>query len=132
MAESSFRSLEVWRVSMEVTGAVYQASRAFPRDEVYGVTSQLRRATAAVAANIAEGNGRDHAGDYFRHLSIARGSLCEAETFVELSLRLGYLKAADAEPLFQFMQRVGKMLNKLVQAIKRRRKGEKRDGDSIS
>ena len=109
---------------MELTVAVYSASRNFPREEIYGVTSQLRRASASVAANIAEGNGREHPGDYVRHLSIARGSLCETETFVELAQRLGLLKAAESESLFQLMHRVGKMLNKLIQAIKRRRDGQ--------
>lgn len=123
MAESSFRSLEVWKLAMDLAVAVYRASEAFPRHETYGVTSQLRRAAASVAANIAEGNGREHAGDYLRHLSIARGSLLESETFVELGLRLGYLSATAASELLAIHVRVAQMLNKLMKAIKRRRDG---------
>jgi four helix bundle protein len=96
MGKSSFRSLEVWDRAMELTVAVYKATEAFPKREIYGVTSQLHRSAASVPANIAEGNGRVHAGDYLRHLSIARGSLAESETFVELALRLNYL-AADQQ-----------------------------------
>jgi len=127
MAESSFRSLEVWKLDMDLAVAVYRASEAFPRHETYGVTSQLRRAAASVAANIAEGNGRDHPGDYVRHLSIARGSLVESETFIELGLRLGYLGAAAASELVAIHVRVGQMLNKLIKAIKRRRDGPPSD-----
>lgn len=115
---------------MDLTEAVYQASRSFPREETYGLTSQLRRATAFVAANIAEGNGRDHAGDYVRHLSIARGSLLESETFVELALRLQYLPQATHGELISLHQRVGRMLNKLIQAIKKRRNDQSGDEQS--
>lgn len=115
---------------MDLTEAVYQASRSFPREETYGLTSQLRRATASVAANIAEGNGRDHAGDYVRHLSIARGSLLESETFVELALRLQYLPQATHGELISLHQRVGRMLNKLIQAIKKRRNDQSGDEQS--
>lgn len=115
---------------MDLTEAVYQASRSFPREETYGLTSQLRRATASVAANIAEGNGRDHAGDYVRHLSIAPGSLLESETFVELALRLQYLPQATHGELISLHQRVGRMLNKLIQAIKKRRNDQSGDEQS--
>lgn len=115
---------------MDLTEAVYQASRSFPREETYGLTSQLRRATASVAANIAEGNGRDHAGDYVRHLSIAPGSLLESETFVELALRLQYLPQTTHGELISLHQRVGRMLNKLIQAIKKRRNDQSGDEQS--
>ena len=120
MGQSSFRSLEVWDRAMELTVEVYSATQAFPKHEIYGVTSQMRRAAASVAANIAEGNGRTHTGDYLRHLSIARGSLAESETFIELSLRLKYLTAEQTSPLVLMHQRVGQMLNRLIQSIKRK------------
>jgi four helix bundle protein len=112
---------------MEITEAVYKASRSFPREETYGLTSQLRRAAASVAANIAEGNGREHAGDYIRHLSIARGSLLESETSVELALRLKYLPQVTHGELTSLHQRVGRMLNKLIKAIKKRRDDQSGD-----
>ncbi len=105
---------------MERTVAVYKATEAFPKREMYGITSQLRRSAASVPANIAEGNGRMHAGDCLRHLSIARGSLAESETFVELALRLSYLSADQTAELVLLHQRVGQMLNKLVQSIDRK------------
>ena len=127
MAESGFRSLEVWKLAMDMTVAVYRATGDFPKHETYGITSQLRRAAASVAANIAEGNGRTHTGDYLRHLSIARGSLVESETFVELSVRLGYLTEGSAKPLLELHTRVGKMLWKLIKSIERRGDYKQRD-----
>jgi four helix bundle protein len=86
---------------MDLAVEVYAATRSFPRSEVYGITSQLRRSAASVAANIAEGNGREHTGDYLRFLAISRGSLAESETFIELALRLGYLAGPEADTLIQ-------------------------------
>lgn len=130
MAETGFRSLEVWKLAMDLTVAVYKATRDFPKHETYGVTSQVRRAVASVAANIAEGNGRTHTGDYLRHLSIARGSLVETETFVELSIRLGYLSNESAGPLLEMQTRVGQMLWKLIKSIERRGDYRRRDESS--
>lgn len=121
MSESSFRSLDTWKLAMDLAVDVYRTTRKFPREETYGATSQLRRAASSVAANIAEGNGREHLGDYLRHLSIARGSLAESETFIELARRLEYVTEHECEALISLHNRVGMMLNKLIQALKRRR-----------
>lgn len=126
MGESSFRSLEVWRLAMDLTVAIYGASGTFPRHEMYGVTSQLRRAAASVPANIAEGKGREHTGDYVRHLLIARGSPTESETFVEVALRLNYLKTSAATDLVALHQRVGQMLNGLIRALRKKRDDDKK------
>lgn len=105
---------------MELSVAVYDATRGFPRAELYGLVSQARRASVPVAANIAEGNARRHAGDYLRHLSFARGSVAEVETLLEMSARLGYLSTESKTNLIQMAERVGQMLNRLMQAIERK------------
>lgn len=87
----SYRDLIVWQKSMSLAQVVYTATRAFPKEDQFGLTNQLRRAVVSVPSNIAEGNGRGTTPDYIRFLQIARGSLFEAQTQIELSLQLGYL-----------------------------------------
>ena len=82
---SSYRDLEVWQLSMQLAKEVYSMTRDFPKGELYGLTSQLRRASVSIPANIAEGYGRDNPGDYTRFLQIAQGSLKELETVLLLS-----------------------------------------------
>lgn len=105
---------------MDFSLEVYQAAKTFPRDETYGIISQLRRAVVSIPANIAEGNARAHAGDYLRHLSFARGSVAEVETLLELSARLQYLGSAESRTMIHTAERIGQMLNRLMQAIQRK------------
>jgi four helix bundle protein len=81
----SHHDLKVWQLGMDIAEKVYSLTRQFPREELYGLTSQLRRAASSIPANIAEGNGRSSTKDYLRFLSIAVGSLCEVETFLLLA-----------------------------------------------
>jgi four helix bundle protein len=115
----SHRDLKVWQLGMDITEEVYQLSKSFPREETYGLTSQLRRSAASVPANIAEGNGRDSAKDYLRHLSIAVGSLCEAETFLRLAERLQYASPKDIESLLRLIEEEGRMLRGLQRSLRR-------------
>src|SRR5689334_20011421 len=87
---NSFRDLKVWQLGMEIVEHAYHLTSAFPKDELYGLTSQLRRAAVSVPANIAEGHARAFTKEYQRHLSIAVGSLAEVETYLELCVRLQY------------------------------------------
>ena len=80
MAVKSYRELMVWQKAIELVEAVYTATGSFPPQEVYGLTSQLRRAAVSVPSNIAEGQGRRSTAEFAHHLSIAYGSLCEIET----------------------------------------------------
>lgn len=99
--------------------AVYAVARMLPGEEVYGLTSQLRRAAVSIPANIAEGHERIHRGDYVHHLSVARGSLAEAETHLLLAVRLGVVTELDIEPAWALAQEVGRMLRGLVRSLER-------------
>ena len=105
-----------------VRGA-YELSHVLPPEELYGLSSQLRRAAVSVPANIAEGHGRVHRGDYVHHLSIARGSLYEVETLVLLSPDLGFSTAGITTPLLETSSEVGRMLNALLRALQRSKGG---------
>jgi four helix bundle protein len=87
-----FRKIKAWALADDLAVAVYEVSKSFPREEIYGITSQIRRAASSVAANIVEGASRESAKDYAHFLQIARGSLAETQYFLHLAKRLGYLK----------------------------------------
>lgn len=115
----SHRDLKVWQLGMDIAEHVYHLSKSFPREETYGLTSQVRRSAASVPANIAEGNGRDSAKDYLRHLSIAVGSLCETETFLRLALRLDYVAPNETDTLLRLIEEEGRMLRGLQKSLRR-------------
>jgi four helix bundle protein len=120
MALQSYRQLEVWQFAMELAQLCYQATRCFPKEELFGLVSQIRRAAASVPANIAEGQGREHTKEFLRHLSVARGSLMELETHLQLSQRVGMLQSGDLDTLLGMSDRVSRMLTGLRRALKRR------------
>lgn len=95
---------------MDLVVESYRLSRLLPKSEVYGLGSQLQRAAVSIPANIAEGQGREHLGDYVHHLSIANGSLMELETHLLLAGRLSYLTDADLGPAFSLTAEVGRMI----------------------
>ena len=119
MALKTYRDLEVWQRAMDLTEAAYRFGTLFPKDERFGLLSQLQRSAVSVPANIAEGYGRTHRGDYLHHLSIARGSLAELETHIALAVRLGYATREDALAPWNFSQDVGRMLNKLLKSLEK-------------
>jgi four helix bundle protein len=114
----SYRDLVVWQRSMELTVAVYRLTQDFPREEQYGLTSQIRRSAVSIPSNIAEGQGRLGAGEFRQFLGIARGSNCEVQTQLEIarSLHFGSTKLIDdAEAL---SNEIRKMLFALLDSIK--------------
>ena len=115
-----FRDLQVWQRSMDLAVLVYDVSRRFPSDERFGLIRQLRRATVSIAANIAEGNGRGHRAEYIHHVYIARGSLMEVFTELELATRLGYLDPTSLAPCFELIDHIGRMLNRLAERLQPR------------
>ena len=80
MTVNSYRDLRVWQKAMDLVVTSYEVAKQFPQSELYGLVSQIQRAAVSIPANIAEGHGREHLGDYLHHLSIANGSLMELET----------------------------------------------------
>ena len=116
----SYRDLKIWQAGMDLAVATYGATKGFPHSETYGLTSQLRRSAASIAANIAEGYGRESTGSYIQFLKTARGSLKEYETHVILSERIGLLARDVAAALLDDCVVFGKMLNALIRALERK------------
>ncbi len=112
-----FRKLAVWRKSHEFALAVYAATTAFPVNETYGLTSQLRRAALSIPANIAEGCGRETNGELRRFLFVASGSASEADYFLLAARDLGMLKSADYETLQAELEQIKRMLSGLIQRL---------------
>jgi four helix bundle protein len=117
----SYRDLDVWCEAMRLLEAAYRLASRLPPDERFGLSSQLRRAAVSVAANIAEGHGRDHTGDYLRFLSYAKGSLMEVETLLLACERLSLASANETTEPLAAAARVGRMLAGLVRSLKRLR-----------
>lgn len=103
---------------MDLVVASYGLAAKLPHHESYGLISQVRRAAVSIPANIAEGHGRKHTGDYLRHLSIARGSLLELETHFQIAVRLAYLSSHDIEAILVATDEVGRMLSGLIQKLR--------------
>ena len=114
----SHRDLTVWQLGMDLTEGVYQLTRAFPKDETYGLSSQVRRAAISVPANIAEGNARSSTKEYLHLLSIAVGSLAEVETYLDLALRLQYGNPTFVERLQGMVGEERRMLRGLQRALR--------------
>lgn len=117
MSVTHYRDLEVWRAAMDLAEQCYVATRKFPKEELFGMTSQIRRAAASIPANIAEGHGRTHTKEFLNHLSMARGSLMELETHLLLSRRIGILPQQTLDPLLTQTDRISRMLSGLRRAL---------------
>ena len=115
----NFRDLKVWVKAHQLTLHIYQQTRTFPRDEIYGLTSQIRRASASIGANIAEGCGRRSDPELNRFVQIARGSANELEYHLVLAKDLGFLAAEDFQELEAKTLEVQRMLASLAQSVRR-------------
>jgi four helix bundle protein len=118
-AIESYRDLRVWQVAIELTVTCYNETKNFPPSETYGLTSQIRRSSTSIAANIAEGYGRDNTGSYIQFLRMAQGSLKELETHLIIATRIGYLDRSQEEVLLQKAEQIGKMLRALMRGVQR-------------
>lgn len=113
----SYKDLKVWQKSMEIARVCYEITKMFPKEEVYGMTSQIRRSAVSIPANIAEGYGRDSRGEYVQFLRIAQGSLKELETHLILAEQVK-LTALDSTAEIQSQcDEVGRMLRSLIRSI---------------
>jgi four helix bundle protein len=115
----NYRDLIAWQRAMDLVEAIYTASRSFPKDEAYGLTSQVRRAAVSVASNVAEGHGRSGSREFAHRLSIAHGSLCEVETQIEIAARLGYITNDRMEEILRLAVETGKLINGLMHSVER-------------
>lgn len=113
----NFKQLAVWKKAILLTTEVYKETRTFPKDELYGLTSQLRRAAVSICANIAEGCGRSSDKDFNRFLDIATGSAFEVECLLLVSANLDYLDTAKAEILVEKVTEIQKMLYGLIKNL---------------
>jgi len=121
MTVSSYRDLKVWQKAMDLVVTSYALTKRFPQTEIYSLTSQIQRAAVSIPANIAEGHGREHLGDYLHHLSVANGSLMELETHFLLGGRLRYLSNDELTGILSQTEEVGRMLAGLIRSLKKSR-----------
>jgi four helix bundle protein len=117
----NYKELKVWQKSYQSCLEVYKITKGFPKEEVYGLTSQIRRAAVSVPSNIAEGYGRKTTPEYIRSLYIAYGSNCELETQVLLSYDLGYIKDEYMKKIQEEIGEVERMLKALIKSLENKR-----------
>ena len=113
----NYKELKVWQKAYQLCIAIYKITKHFPKEEMYGLTSQIRRSAVSVPSNIAEGYGRKSTLEYMQSLYIAYGSHCELETQVMLSNDLGFIKTEDFEVLQKEIGEVERMLKALIKSL---------------
>jgi four helix bundle protein len=116
----SCRDLAVWQNAMQLAEDCYKLTRLLPKEEMFGMSSQIRRSAASVAANIAEGHGREHTGSFVQFLRIAHGSLKELETHLLLASRVGLFLENLVAPVVSLCDVLGRMLRSLICSLQRR------------
>ena len=113
----SFKDLLVWQKALTLSVLCYQLTKAFPKDEMYGMTAQIRRASVSVPANIAEGHGREHTRSFIQFLRVAQGSLKELETHLMLAEQVNLAPAAALAPAYAMTDEIGRMLRALIRSL---------------
>ncbi len=113
----SYRELIAWQKAMDLVVQTYRVTLGWPRNELYGLTNQVRRASVSVPANIAEGQGRSSTKEFLHHLSIAHGSLREVETHLLISQRLGYTDESTCNVVLSQASEVGRILQGLMKSL---------------
>lgn len=114
----SYKDLLVWQKSIDLVIMIYQCTRGFPKEEIYGLTSQLRRAASSIPANIAEGSSRGYRKEYINFLYIAFASGAELETHLLISKKLKYLSGQDFDQTAKLLTEIMKMLNGLIRKLR--------------
>lgn len=117
MKLKSYTELIAWQKAMGLVAAVYSATKLFPKEEIYGLTSQVRRAAVSIPSNIAEGQGRLSRGEFRHFLGNARGSLFEVQTQIHLAQTLKYIDRETASTIVRSADEVGRILNGLLQSL---------------
>ena len=122
MGFRSYRDLVVWQKAMLLAQTCYELTRRLPREEAFGLDSQIKRAAVSIPANIAEGRGRAHTKEFLNHLSIARGSLVEVETHLLLAVQIGLINAEEIRLALDLSDEIGRMITSLRRSLIKRRK----------
>ena len=120
MHSTEFRALKVWQSAIDFTIKIYEVCRNFPKDEVFGLTSQIKRAVVSIPSNISEGCGRETLKDFIHFLFIARGSCYEVSSHIEVCRRLDFISETNYYDLLRDVDAIGKMLNGLIKHYKER------------
>lgn len=120
----NYRDLIAWQKAMDLATAIYRITESFPKKEQYGLTNQLRRAVVSISSNIAEGQGRGATRDFVRFLCMAKGSLQEVQTQVEIAHRLDFIKHEERETVLASSEEVAKLLNGLIRCFQTKESGQ--------
>lgn len=115
---SNYRDLKIWQEAMNLCTSIYNVTESFPKQELYLLTSQMRRSASSIASNIAEGFARKYTAEFKRFLSISLGSIAELETQLELSKRLNYIPENKFNEITIETEKIGKMITKLYKSLK--------------
>jgi four helix bundle protein len=113
-----FQKLKIWQLGMDLMVETYRLTKSFPRNEQYGLSSQAREAAVSIPANIAEGHGRFYRGDFHKHLTVARGSLMELDTHLEIARRLGYISQEELAEAAEMIDHLARMLTSMASKMK--------------
>lgn len=112
------KDLDVWKKAIELVASIYKTTSSFPKEELYGLTSQIRRAAVSIPSNIAEGAARNHDNEYRQFLYIALASGAELETQLIISRMLGFIVDEKSEELINELNSISRMLQGLIKSIK--------------
>ncbi|RKS01997.1 four helix bundle protein [Flavobacterium sp. 102] len=117
---SNFRNLQVWQKSMTLTTNIYFSTKSFPKEEIFGLTSQIRRSAISIPSNIAEGFGRDSNKDYLRFLNFSIASLFELQTQLEIGKNIEYITTQEFNKIYEDSRELERMLVSFINKIKER------------
>ena len=121
MQVKSYQDLIVWQKAISLVTEIYTLTAQFPGHEIYGLSSQLRRASVSIPSNIAEGHGRATRGEFNQFLGHARGSLCEVQTQIFIAHKLGYITGKQEQAVIALTDELGRILNGLITSIVRKK-----------
>jgi len=119
MINKPHKKLDVWRKSIDLVQIIYDLTKSFPRDEIYGLAKQMRRAAISIPSNIGEGAARQTKREFVQFLHMAQGSLSELDTHLEISKRLNYLKEENLQLISSLMNEIDKMITGLIKSLKK-------------
>ncbi len=117
---STFRNLLIWQKSMDLVTKIYNSTQKFPKEELFGLTSQIRRSATSIPSNIAEGYGRDSNKEYLRFLNISISSLFEMQTQIEIAKNINYINETDFNKIYEDSREIERMLTSFIKKIKER------------